>query len=56
MNLIMFQKALYRIAHGWTTHIDMEEYVELLDKVYDRIVVKKIIRASGNTEIALPRI
>ena len=57
MNLIMFQKALFRIAHGWATHIDMEEYNELLSKVYDRITIKKIIRGdTGTTEIALPRI
>ena len=57
MNLTMFQKTLFRIAHGWATHIDMDEYNELLNKVYDRITVKKIIRGNtGTTEIALPRI
>ena len=45
------------MAHGWATHIDMDEYVELLTKVYERITIKKIIRGdSGRVEIALPRI
>jgi len=35
----------------------MDEYVELLTKVYERITIKKIIRGdSGQVEIALPRI
>ena len=40
MNLIMFQKMLFRVAHSWSAHIDMDEYVELLGLVYDRITVK----------------
>ena len=57
MNLIMFQKMLFRIAHGWATHIDMDEYVELLQTVYDRITVKHVIRGeTGETELARPRI
>ena len=44
MNLIMFQKALFRVAHGWATHIDMDEYIEVLTKVYNRITIKKVIR------------
>jgi len=57
MNLTMFQKMLFRIAHSWATHIDIEEYVEVLSKVYDRITMKKVIRGdSGNVEMALPRL
>ena len=57
MNLIMFQKMLFRIAHSWATHIDMAEYIELLGKIYDRIICKKVIRGeTGKTEIALARI
>ena len=57
MNLTMFQKMLFRIAHSWATHIDIDEYVELLNKVYARITMKKIIRGdSGKVEMALPRI
>lgn len=40
----MFQKALFRVAHGWATHIDMDEYIEVLTKVYNRITIKKVIR------------
>ena len=48
---------LFRIAHSWATHIDMAEYIELLGKIYDRIICKKVIRGeTGKTEIALARI
>ena len=48
---------LFRIAHSWATHIDIDEYVELLNKVYARITMKKVIRGdSGKVEMALPRI
>ena len=57
MNLTLFQKMLFRVAHSWATHIDLDEYVEVLSKVYDRITAKKVIRGdTGETEIALPRI
>ena len=57
MNLCLFQKLLFRIAHGWGTHIDIDEYIELLNRVYERITIKKIIRGeTGEIEIALPRI
>ena len=57
MNITMFQKMLYRVAHCWGTHIDMDEYVEVLNKVYERITVRKVIRGeTGKVEIAIPRI
>jgi len=40
MNLVMFQKTLFRVAHAWSTHVDLDEYLELLDRVYERITVK----------------
>lgn len=57
MNLTLFTKALFRVAHSWATHIDLEEYIELLEKVYERITFKQIIRgATGKVELAIPRI
>ena len=48
---------LYRIAHGWATNIDLDEYVEVLEKVYDRITAKIVTRGkTGEQELALPRI
>ena len=48
---------LFRIANCWGTHVDMDEYVEVLTKVYERITVRKVIRGdTGSVEIALPRI
>jgi len=57
MSLILFQKLLFRISHYWTIHIDIEEYVEFLNKLYDRIIVKQIIRgADGSKVLLLPEI
>jgi hypothetical protein len=57
MSLTLFQKSLFKIAHSWTIHIDIEEYVEFLSKIYDRIIAKKIIKgADGSTFVMLPEI
>jgi len=56
MNQNLFTKFLFRIAHQWATSIDIDEYCELLNKVYLRIIHKKIVRASGRSDIALPQI
>ena len=57
MNLTKFQKLLFRIAHSWATHIDIDEYVEILQKIYERITIKQVIRGeTGEIETALPRI
>lgn len=53
MTQICFQKLLFTIAHYWTIHIDIEEYVEFLQKLYDRLIVKKIIRGADGTEVLL---
>ena len=45
------------MAHCWCTHVDLGEYVELLTMVYDRIVVRQVVRGqTGQTETAFPRI
>jgi hypothetical protein len=56
MDQNLFSKFIFRIAHQWATSIDIEEYCELLNKIYSRIVHKKIVRASGLTETAFPNI
>lgn len=35
----LLTKVLFRIAHSWATNIDLDEYVELLSKIYDRIII-----------------
>jgi hypothetical protein len=35
-------KVLFRVAHQWCTNIDLDEYIELLQKVYARITYKKV--------------
>jgi len=44
---------LFTIAHHWCIHIDVEEYVEFLEKLYNRIIVKKIIRGTDGSEVML---
>lgn len=57
MSLVLFQKALFRVAHCWATHVDTKEYIELLEKLYERITVKRVTRgADGCREIFLPKI
>ena len=57
LNLHLFTKVLFRIAHQWAVHIDLDEYIELLTKVYARITVRKVIRASdGSALLCYPTI
>ena len=42
MNFNLFTKLLFRIAHQWATHIDLDEYIELLTKIYQRIITKAL--------------
>jgi len=55
LSLHLFTKVLYRIAHQWATHIDLNEYCELLMKVHKRITIRKVIRAhDGEVILAMP--
>ncbi len=33
LNFLQFSKVLFRIAHQWATHVDLDEYVDLLQKI-----------------------
>lgn len=57
MSLGLFQKTLFRIAHQWGTHVDVDEYCSLLTKVYDRITHRRVVRGkTGFSEDVLPSI
>lgn len=56
MDQNLFMKFIFRVAHQWATSVDIQEYCELLEKVYSRIVHRKIVRSSGKTDIAYPQI
>jgi hypothetical protein len=56
MDQNLFMKFIFRIAHQWATSIDINEYIELLEKVYSRITHKVIVRSSGATQVAYPHI
>jgi len=43
LNYSLFTKLLFRIAHQWAINIDLEEYIDLLNKIYQRITIKKTI-------------
>jgi hypothetical protein len=51
LTLHLFTKLLFRVAHQWATHIDLEEYLELLGKIYARITIRKAVRAHDGKEI-----
>jgi hypothetical protein len=35
-------KILFRIAHYWCTNIDLDEYIDLLQRIYTRITYKRV--------------
>ena len=45
----LLTKVLFRIAHSWATNIDLDEYMELLSKIYDRIIIINQIASNGST-------
>ena len=38
---VVLSKILYRIAHWWSTNVDIEEYIDLLQRIYERITFKR---------------
>ena len=39
---VILGKILFRIAHGWSTNIDIDEYIDMLQRVYQRITFKRV--------------
>lgn len=57
MSLHLFTKLMFRIAHQWATHINLDEYIEILFKIYYRITVRRVIVSStSEVKIAMPTI
>ena len=57
LSLHHVSKLLFRIAHQWAVHINIDEYVELLMKIYYRITVRKVIKSkTGEAIVAHPTI
>ena len=55
LSLHLFSKVLFRIAHQWATHVDLDEYCELLMKIFKRITVRRVIKSSDGSVIeAMP--
>jgi hypothetical protein len=48
MTFTMLTKTLFRIAHEWCTNIDIDEYIDLLNRVYDRIIYYVMVYTNGN--------
>ena len=51
LNLHLFNKLVFRIAHQWATHIDIDEYCEFLEKLFLRITIRKAVSAKTQKEI-----
>jgi hypothetical protein len=47
MTFNLFLKLLFRIAHQWATHVDLDEYLDLLNKIYNRIIIKEVNNDEG---------
>ena len=52
----MLTKVLFRVAHQWATHIDIDEYIDLLNKIYDRIICYKQVFTKGDIRDIHPTI
>ena len=49
----MLIKLLFRIVHEWGTHVDLEEYLDLLGKIYLRIIERKTFNIESNSEFVM---
>ena len=56
MDQNLFTKFIFRIAHQWAASINLAEYCELLEKIYQRVTHKQIVRNGGKVETAYPTI
>lgn len=53
----MIAKILFRIAHYWATNIDIDEYLDVLTKLYARITFKRVYLTESETLTSIyPRI
>jgi hypothetical protein len=57
LSLHLFSRLLFRIANQWAVHIDLEESVEILEKIFERITVRKALNMYKSTsKICYPTI
>jgi hypothetical protein len=42
-------KILFRIAHYWCTNIDLDEYIDMLQRIYSRITYKRVYYTESET-------
>lgn len=57
LNLHLFSRLLFRIANQWAVHIDLEEYIEILEKIFERITVRKALSlADSSVKVCYPTI
>lgn len=54
---VVLGKILFRVAHWWSTNIDIDEYVDLLQRVHSRITFKRVydVRTESQSDF-LPKI
>jgi len=56
LSYLDFKETLFRIAHWWATHFDLEEYETLLEQIYERITWKLVIQEDGSQNHIIPKI
>jgi hypothetical protein len=42
MSQIVLGKVLFRVAHWWSVNVDFDEYIDLMQRVYQRITYKRV--------------
>ena len=52
----LLTKVLFRVAHQWCVNIDLDEYVEMLNRVYDRIICYSQVVTNSRTLNISPQI
>lgn len=52
----LLTKVLFRIAHQWCVNIDIEEYIDTLSRIYDRIICYSQVVTNSRTLNISPQI
>ena len=54
---VILGKILFRVAHWWSTNVDIDEYIDMLQRVYSRITFKRVydVRSESSSDF-IPKI
>ena len=49
----LFTKLIFRIAHQWCVHVDLDEYIDFLERLYSRITRLDVYKTELKTKTTL---